>query len=400
MIHIFARSYQTLLRAAAVFMPWRRPELLAGEGAILQLPERVEKQGLHHVLLFVGRSGQRMPFYPAFLEAFRARGIEVTEYTGTVPNPTIANVEEAKAIYLAKNCDALIALGGGSQMDCAKVVGARIARPNKTVKSLRGLLKVGKNIPPLFVIPTTAGSGSEVTLAAVVSDPNSHDKFGISDPALIPLVAVLDPATMISLPQHITAETGMDALTHAVEAYIGRSNTKETSEYARRATASIIRNLPVAYERGADLAARQKMLEASYDAGVAFTRAYVGYVHALAHSVGGSYGIAHGKANAILLPFVLEAYGEAAHPRLAELADAAKISPSASIAGKAADFIAIIRSMNERMGIPDRIPEIRSADIPALALHADRESNPLYPVPRILTRKELEQILIQVSEAK
>ncbi len=214
MLRILARSYQTMLRVAAVFMPFRRPELLAGEGAVLKLPERAKRQGVRHILLFVGRSGQRMPFYPQFLEAFRKRGIEVTEYTGTVPNPTIANVEEARAIYLEKNCDALIALGGGSQMDCAKVVGARIARPGKPVKSLRGLLKVGKKIPPLFVIPTTAGSGSEVTLAAVVSDPNTQDKFGISDPALIPLVAVLDPVTMISLPPHITAETGMFTHSH------------------------------------------------------------------------------------------------------------------------------------------------------------------------------------------
>jgi len=392
MNRIFARTYQTILRASSYAMPFRRPEILSGEGAVLRLPERVRREGVRHILFFVGRSGQRMPFYEALLEAFRAEGIEVTVYTGTVPNPTVGNVEEALALFRENGCDGLLAMGGGSQMDCAKIVGARFARPGKTVRDLKGLLKVGKKIPPLFVIPTTAGSGSEVTIAAVVSVPETHEKFGISDPALIPLAAVLDPLTTVSLPPNITAETGMDALTHAVEAYIGRSNTKETARSGLDATKLIFESLPTAFSNGSDPAAREKMLRGSYEAGVAFTRAYVGYVHALAHAVGGLYGVAHGQANAILLPLVLEAYGDSAYRRLAELADAAGIG-SGGVAEKAADFIAAIRRMNDTMGIPRNISSLREEDIPLLAGRAAKEGNPLYPVPRILDAEELAEIL-------
>lgn len=403
MNRFLARTYQTTLRGASYFMPFRRPEILSGEGAVLRLPERVRKEGVRHVLFFVGKSGQRMPFYASLLEAFHTEGIEVTVYDGTVPNPTVGNVEEALALFREKGCDGLLAMGGGSQMDCAKIVGARFARPDKPVRSLKGLLKVGRKIPPLFVIPTTAGSGSEVTVAAVVSIPETHEKFGISDPALIPLTAVLDPLTTVSLPPKITAETGMDALTHAVEAYIGRSNTKETARSGLTAAKLIFESLPTAYSNGADTAARKKMLRGSFEAGVAFTRAYVGYVHALAHAVGGLYGVAHGQANAILLPLVLEAYGSSAEKRLAELADAAGVVQGVREPGadqgissdreKAAGFIAAIRRMNDSMGIPRTISSLRGEDIPLLTGRAAKEANPLYPVPRIMDESELAAIL-------
>ena len=406
MNRVFSRTYQTVMRGASYFMPFRRPEILSGEGAALRLPERVRREGVRHLLFFVGKSGQRMPFYAPLLEAFRAEGIEVTVYNGTVPNPTVDNVEEALALFRENGCDGLLAMGGGSQMDCAKITGARIVRPGKTVRDLKGLLKVGKKIPPLFVIPTTAGSGSEVTVAAVVSIPDTHEKFGISDPALIPLVAVLDPLGTVSLPPHVTAETGMDALTHAVEAYIGRSNTKETARSGLHATKLIFESLLTAYSNGADTVAREKMLRGSYEAGIAFTRAYVGYVHALAHAIGGQYGVAHGQANAILLPLVLEAYGESAHRRLAELADAAGIDSNGdpvaadshgmavlSNQEKAAGFIAAIRRMNDTMGIPRKIAALNESDIPLLTGRAAKEANPLYPVPRILNEDELAAIL-------
>ena len=394
MNRVFSRTYQTVMRGASYFMPFRRPEILSGEGAALRLPERVRREGVRHLLFFVGKSGQRMPFYAPLLEAFRAEGIEVTVYNGTVPNPTVDNVEEALALFRENGCDGLLAMGGGSQMDCAKITGARIVRPGKTVRDLKGLLKVGKKIPPLFVIPTTAGSGSEVTVAAVVSIPDTHEKFGISDPALIPLVAVLDPLATVSLPPRVTAETGMDALTHAVEAYIGRSNTKETTRSGLHATKLIFESLLTAYSNGADTVAREKMLRGSYEAGIAFTRAYVGYVHALAHAIGGQYGVAHGQANAILLPLVLEAYGESAHRRLAELADAAGIDSNGEAdEEKAAGFIAAIRRMNDTMGIPRKIAALIEADIPLLTGRAAKEANPLYPVPRILNEDELAAIL-------
>ena len=211
-------------------------------------------------------------------------------------------------------------------MDCAKVAAARVVRPNKPIPKMRGVLKVMRKLPPFFAVPTTAGTGSETTIAAVVTNPATHEKYAINDPVLRPKYAVLDPELTIGLPPHITSTTGMDALTHAVEAYIGHSNTRDTEQKARLAVKLIFANIEKVYQNGKDIDARGQMLLASYYAGVAFTRAYVGYVHAIAHNLGGLYGIAHGLANAIILPYVLEYYGESAHHRLAELADVAGIT--------------------------------------------------------------------------
>lgn len=248
-------------------------------------------------------------------------GVEYHVYDGVQPNPTIDNIEDAYKMYRDNHCEGFVAFGGGSSMDCAKIAAARVVRPNKSVPKMRGLLKIMKKLPPFFAVPTTAGTGSETTLAAVISDPRTHEKYPINDPVLIPRYAVLDAELTVGLPKSITSTTGMDALTHAVEAYIGHSNTKDTADKARKAVRMIFDNLQVAYEDGHNIEARSNMLLASYYAGVAFTRAYVGYVHAIAHNLGGMYGVAHGLANAVILPYVLEYYGESAHKRLAELAD-------------------------------------------------------------------------------
>lgn len=210
-------------------------------------------------------------------------------------------------------------------MDCAKGVGARVARPHKKISSMRGELKILKPIPLLIAVPTTAGTGSETTLAAVLTDERTHEKYALNDFVLIPRYAVLDPVLTEGLPPFITATTGMDALTHAVEAYIGKSNTAQTIEDSVAAVKLIFRNLERAYTDGSDMEARENMQKASFLAGAAFTRAYVGYVHAIAHSLGGEYGIPHGLANAVILPYVLEAYGSSVYMSLAELADIVKI---------------------------------------------------------------------------
>ena len=241
-------------------------------------------------------------------------------FDDTVANPTVANVEAARRLYLDTGCRAIIAFGGGSSMDCAKACGARIARPNKPLAKMEGLLHVMRPLPLLIAVPTTAGTGSETTLAAVITDGESHHKYPINDFALIPPYALLDPEVTVGLPPQLTATTGMDAMTHAVEAYIGGSTTRGTRQAAVEAVRLILESLPVAYASGGDRTARAHMLRAAYLAGTAFTKSYVGYVHAVAHSLGGQYGIAHGLANAVLLPEVLEAYGPAAHKRLGRLA--------------------------------------------------------------------------------
>jgi alcohol dehydrogenase len=275
-------------------------------------------------------------------------------------------------------------------MDCAKGVGARIARPEKMVPQMKGELKIRKKIPPLFAIPTTAGTGSEATVAAVISNNETHEKYAINDMSLIPHYAVLDPMLTINLPPHLTAATGMDALTHAVEAYIGKSNTDETRQCSRDAVKLIFDYLPEAYRNGKNLEARTKMQKAAYLAGVAFTRAYVGYVHAIAHTLGGFYSVPHGLANAIILPHVLEYYGESVYEPLAELADLIKISNSTeTIETKAKKFIEAIKFLNKEMDIPSKVSGINEDDLPLMVDRAYHEANPLYPVPKILSKKEL-----------
>ena len=266
---------------------------------------------------------------------------------------------------------------------------ARLARPDRPLSQLVGLLKVRRRIPPLIAVPTTAGTGSETTIAAVVTG-SDHHKYAISDLCLIPRYAILDPALTVGLPPHITAETGMDALTHAVEAYLSRFyNTKQTRLLAEHAVVAIFTHLERAYRDGASLPDRAAMLQASFDAGAAFTRASVGNVHAIAHTLGGLYGTAHGLANAVLLPIVLEDYGAAAYPRLAHLVGIQEASAEAS----ARAFIAEIRAMNARMGIPDHFDCIRSEDIPLMASWACREANPVYPVPVIYDQARFARVI-------
>ena len=267
-------------------------------------------------------------------------------------------------------------------MDCAKAVAVCAAKPGKSLEKMKGILKVHTKLPLIIAIPTTAGTGSETTLAAVITDAETRHKYAINDFPLIPRYAVLDPKVTLSLPPHITATTGMDALTHAVEAFIGNSTTYGTRKDALMAVRLIFENLDTAYADGNNIEARRNMLKASFYAGCAFTKSYVGYVHAVAHSLGGEYNVPHGLANAVLLPFVLEAYGSSIHAKLRKLAVEAGISDKGSSDEEAAkNFIQAVKDMKKRFGIGDTIREIREEDISKLSHYADKEANPLYPVP-------------------
>ena len=315
------------------------------------------------------------------------------------PNPTVQNVEEARTLYIRENCEALIAFGGGSSMGCAKAVGARIAYPKKTLQKMKGLLRVLRRIPPLVAIPTTAGTGSEVTVTAVITDSERQHKYTMNNFTMIPSYAVLDPAVTFTLPPSLTATTGMDALTHAVEAYIGGSTTKETRTLALEAVRLIFANIETAYKDGNDYTARKNMLHAAYIAGIAFSQSYVGYIHAVAHSLGGQYNIPHGLANAVLMPIVLEDYGAAVYKKLHALGVAAGVAAETDSEKIGAEkFIAAIRALNRNMGIPETLTGIRKADIPVMAKHAAKEANPLYPVPVLMNAKELETFYHKVAD--
>jgi alcohol dehydrogenase class IV len=277
-------------------------------------------------------------------------------------------------------------------MDTAKALGARIAHPRKSLKQMGGILRIYKSLPTFIAIPTTAGTGSETTLAAIITEPKTHHKYALMSFPLIPHYAVLDPRMTVTLPAHLTATTGLDALTHAIEAFIGRSTTRETRQLAIDAVKLIFANIEHAYKNGSDLKARENMLIASFKAGLAFSKSYVGYVHAVAHSLGGKYNTPHGLANAVLLTHVLEEYGEIVYTKLATLAKAANISSENDTPEFAADkFIKAIKALNKKLGIPERIEAIIPSDIPELARHAEKEANPLYPVPKLMTAKELEK---------
>ena len=388
----FCRVYQKTFKMVMPVFNWDEPELLKGAGAIKDLPALVKSKGISNVLVVTDKGLMGLHLLDSLFENLEKQGINYTVYDGVQPNPSIENIEEGRRIYLKNNCEGIIAFGGGSPMDCAKVVGARIANPNKSVSQMRGLLKVVKKIPPFFAVPTTAGTGSETTLAAVVSNMQTHEKYAINDPQLRPKYAVLDPELTTGLPKKITSTTGMDALTHAVEAYIGQSGVKSTNDYAEKATKLVFENLEKAYEDGKDIEARENMLVASFYAGMAFTRAYVGYVHAIAHNLGGMYGTPHGLANAVILPHVLEYYGETAYAKLAKLADIVGISGS-SDKEKAEKFIEEIKRMNKAMEIPEHFDFIKDEDIPTIVERALKEGNPLYPVPKIMDKEECTKVV-------
>ncbi len=385
---MYCRTFQFCFRAALPVLPYREPEILDN---MEELGNVLARKGKTSALIVTDKGISGLGLVKGLTDALEKAGITYTLYDDTVPNPTIDNVEAARRVYLENGCSAVIAFGGGSSIDCAKAAGARIAKPRQPVRKMRGLLKIHKKLPMLAVIPTTAGTGSETTLAAVITDASTHHKYPINDFSLIPRYAVLDYRVTTGLPRHITATTGMDALTHAVEAYIGGSTTKLTKRMAETAVRLIRDNLKQAYDNGEDAKARESMLYAAYCAGIAFTRSYVGYIHGVAHSLGGRYGVPHGLANAVILPWFLEEYGVSCEKRLGQLAR------NCEIAGREADdhtasetFIRWIRELNRSMEIPETIEGIRQEDIPGMAAHADRESNPLYPVPRLMDRKELE----------
>lgn len=391
----YCRIYQKafFIAQCTPFFDWSEPYVLEGAGAIRRLPALIKEKGLDNVLVVTDKGLMGIHLLDSLFEELEKAGVKYTVYDGTQPNPSIQNIEDARQLYLDNACQGVIAFGGGSPMDCAKAAAARVTNPKTPVKKMRGVLKVWHKLPPLFAVPTTAGTGSEVTLAAVVSDPETHEKNAINDPKLRPKYAVLDPELTVGLPPHITSTTGMDALTHAVEAYIGNSNVKSTIAYAEKATKMIFDNIETAYADGKNIEARDKMLWASYYAGMAFTRAYVGYVHAIAHNLGGFYGIPHGLANAVILPYVLEYYGASAHKKLAKLSEIAGVKTDGTDKEKAEAFIEAIKTLNKNMNIPDGFDMIKEEDIPTIVARALKEGNPLYPVPKIMDKADCEAVI-------
>lgn len=391
----YCRIYQGAFRLALPFLPYREPQLLMNNNELVEVLKENNKKS---VLLVTDKGIRGLGLTKNLESVITDNNIKLAIFDDVVPNPTTKNVDDCLKIYKENNCEALIALGGGSVMDCAKATGALVSNPKKTLKQMKGVLKVGKKLPLLIAVPTTAGTGSETTLAAVITDAETRHKYAINDFPLIPRYAMLDANLTVGLPKHITATTGMDALTHAVEAFIGRNTTKKTREASKFAVKIIFENILEVYSNPTNLVARENMLKAAYYAGVAFTKSYVGYVHAIAHSLGGKYNVAHGLANAVIMPYVLKKFGKKIHKKLWELGVYAGLFDSnTSYEDGAKKFIEKIEELNSQMNIPNTILEIEEKDISELAKTADHEANPLYPVPVLYNAKELEEIYKQVK---
>ncbi|MBQ7974310.1 MAG: iron-containing alcohol dehydrogenase, partial [Clostridia bacterium] len=285
---VFCRAFQTAFRMALPILPYREPEIISSCG---ELGSVFQKENVKSVLIITDKGIVNNGLVSPVEKALKDNNISYSVYDSTMPNPTVNNVEEALRVYHMNNCSGIVAIGGGSSMDCAKAVGARVAYPKKSVGQMKGILRILRRLPVLIAIPTTAGTGSEVTLASIITDSEKQHKYALMSFPLIPHYAVLDASLTYSLPPHLTSTTGMDALTHAVEAYIGRSTTKETRRLALEAVKLVFENVEKAYKDGHNHEARENMLYAAYKAGVSFSKSYVGYIHAVAHSLGGQYGV-------------------------------------------------------------------------------------------------------------
>ena len=395
---LWCRAFQSVLKIGNYFMGYRMPEYLEGPGKIGELGAFLKGRGINDVLVVTGSGMVRRGQVQPMLDGFEANGIRYTLQTYSTTDPTSDDVERGYQTYKENGCKSIVALGGGSRIDCAKGIAAKAVHPKKTVAQLQGLLKVHWPIPPFVAIPTTAGAGSETTVAAVITDSATHRKAAINDPFLIPKYAVLDPELTVGLPPYTTATTGMDALAHAVEAYTNKTyNTKLENKLAKEAVRLIHDNILAAFEDGSNLEARQNMQRGAFYAGRAFTRGCVGYVHAVGHTLGGLYGVAHGLAMAVLLPHVMRQFGAAAHKRLADLADVCGIG-GANDAEKANAFIRWIEETNEKMGLPDRFDVIRDEDIDRMISWAKKEANPLYPVPEVWGREDFRKLIESVRK--
>ena len=396
---MYCRIYQAVFKIGMYLIPWGMPETLEGAGSVKKLPDLIKKKGYNKVLVVTDKVLMDLGLPKGMLEAMDAAGIEYVVYDGVQPNPTDRNVNEGLKLFRENGCQAMVAFGGGSPMDCCKGIGAMAVKKGKTVEQLQGLFKVLHRIPTIFAVPTTAGTGSETTVAAVITNEKTHHKASMNDTSLMPKYAVLDPELTVGLPPKVTSTTGMDALCHAVECYTNNTyNSKLEKKLAEDAVKLIYDNLYTAYCDGSNLEARQNMQKAAFYAGRAFTRGCVGYVHAIGHTLGGLYGTPHGLAMSVILPHVMRQFGSAAHERLARLAEVCGMT-GANDAEKAEKFISWIEEMKAKMDISAGLDVIKDEDVPQIIAWAMKEANPLYPVPVVWDKAGFEKCISTIRNA-
>lgn len=390
----YYRSYHMALGVAVRCLRFPKQKIISKTNGLLEISKILIKNNIQKVCVVCSKSVRKTGGLDEMLQSLKCNGISYVIFEDINPNPTIENVEKGANCYQSNHCQALIAVGGGSPMDCAKGIGLKISNPNMSYSTMKKLV-VRKRFRPLFVaVPTTAGSGSESTVAAVISNPAKKEKYAIISFKAVPKYVILEEELTLKLPAQVTAYTGMDALTHAIEAYIGTISTSYTKGESLKAIRLIHENLITAYSDGGNRIARKNMLLASNHAANAFTRVYVGYVHAISHALSALYDVGHGKTNAIVLPHVLKYYGKSIEKKLAEIARSIELGceneSDESLAEKMIDWI---EEMNQKMNIPDKLVELQEHDIDVIVKKALREANPDYPVPRIMDYEDGVQLV-------
>ena len=382
----------------AKFVPplWPQPKLVSGAGSSKKTPSVLRGAGITNVLVVTG-SGSSKKLAEPVIEEIKKAGMGCAHYDKVEANPSLETAEQIARLYREAGCNGFLAIGGGSPIDATKAAAVRIARPNTPLEKIAGVMRVIVPVPPIVAMPTTAGTGSECSYAAVITDHHREIKIAITDQHLTPKAAILDPVLTVGMPPFLTATTGVDALTHAIESYVSAYyRTDFTIRCAEEAVVKIFRNLETAYKDGTNMEARSQMLEASYKAGLAFTRTGVGNVHAIAHALGGKYGIAHGLANSVILPIVLEDYGSAVYTQLAHLAELTGVMSEGTEKQKAAAFIAAVRALNQRLGLPTGLADIKPQDFDHIARTAVHEATHTYPTPVIYTVERCKHVLNRI----
>ena len=366
-------------------VPVPKPEFIIGAGQSDEIFQLCQRYNVTKPLIVTDPIIHRIGLLDGMLTGLSTANINYTLYDKVEPDPDYETVRQGVEHYRTEQNDGIIAFGGGSSLDCAKAIGAS-AQTNKDISRLPGLLKVHSKLMPIIAIPTTAGTGSECTVAAVVSDKQNRTKRSITDPFLVPIAAVIDPKVMLGLPAQITAETGIDALTHAIESYLSSYSNEYTRQLSVNAVQLVFQNLQECVAQGDSLQAREKMALASYQAGLAFTRTYIGYVHAIAHQLGAFYHVPHGRANAIVLTHVLDFYAERNNKRLLNLAMQLGYGSSELL-------IKSIEDLLEQIRLPKQVEPLEIQDIPQIAASAIKEAFGEYPVPEVMTITDCENIL-------
>lgn len=395
---VYARIYQGVFKIGMNVIPWGVPKTLEGPGSLMKLPQLIKEQGYNKVLVVTDRIlNQELHMLDGLYEQLKKDGVDYVVYDGVQPNPTDLNIADGLKLFKENGCQAFIAFGGGSPMDCAKGIGAMLVKKNKTISQVQGLFKVLHKIPTVFAVPTTSGTGSETTVAAVITEAATHHKASLNDTALMPRFAVLDPELTKGLPGKVTSTTGMDALCHAVESYTNHTyNTKLEDDYALEATKLIYENLYECYQNPGNLEARTNMMIAAFKAGRSFTRGCVGYVHAIGHTLGGLYGTPHGLAMSVILPHVMRQFGPAAHERLARLAEYCGMEGK-NDAEKAEAFISWMEDLKKKMDIPETLDVVKLEDYDQIIAWAQKEANPLYPTPVYWEKEDFIKALNTIS---